>query len=98
MSFNTIGDAVKAAKSREVSPAFSEVAIFKQLIKERVHPLDLVRELLSNAGAEQVGATKIEIGYTVLPARHGGIRRNINSYRPPRRRANLPYCGVRCNP
>jgi len=64
MSFNTIGDAVKAAKSREVSPAFSEVAIFKQLIKERVHPLDLVRELLSNAGAEQVGATKIEIGYT----------------------------------
>ena len=36
MSFNTIGDAVKAAKSREVSPAFSEVAIFKQLIKERV--------------------------------------------------------------
>jgi hypothetical protein len=60
---NTIADALKA-KSREVSPAFSEVAIFKQLIKERAHPLDLVRELLSNAGAEEVGAKKIEIGYT----------------------------------
>ena len=63
MTFNTIGDALKS-KSREVSPAFNEVAIFKQLIKERAHPLDLVRELLSNSGAEQVGATKIEISYT----------------------------------
>ncbi len=63
MSFNTIGDALKS-KSREVSPAFSEVAIFKHLIKERVHALDLIRELLSNAGAEQVAAKKIEISYT----------------------------------
>jgi hypothetical protein len=61
---HTIGDAVKASKSREVSPAFSEVALFKQLIKERANALDLVRELLSNAGAEQVGAKKIEISYT----------------------------------
>jgi hypothetical protein len=64
MPLNTIGDAVKATKSREVSPAFSEVAIFKQLIKERADALDLLRELLSNAGAEQVGAGKIEISYT----------------------------------
>ncbi len=64
MSFNTIGEGLKAKTAREVNPAFSEVAIFKQLIKERAHPLDLIRELLSNAGAEEVGATKIEIGYT----------------------------------
>lgn len=63
MSFNIIGDALKS-KSREVSPAISEVAIFKHLIKERVHALDLIRELLSNSGAEQVGAKKIEISYT----------------------------------
>ena len=63
MSFNTIGDAVKS-QSREVKPAVSEVAIFKHLIKERVHALDLIRELLSNAGAEQVGAKRIEISYT----------------------------------
>lgn len=63
MTFNTIGDSLKS-KAREVSPAFSEVAIFKHLIKERVHALDLIRELLSNSGAEQVGATKIEISYT----------------------------------
>jgi len=55
MSFNTIEDELKAKAAREVSPAFSEVALFKQLIRERVHPLDLVRELLSNA--EEVGAT-----------------------------------------
>jgi hypothetical protein len=63
MSFNTIGDAVKS-KSREVSPGINEIAIFKNLIKERTHPLDLVRELLSNSGAEQVGSKRIEISYT----------------------------------
>ena len=35
-----------------------------QLIKERAHPLDLVRELLSNAGATEVGASRIDISYT----------------------------------
>ena len=60
---NTIGDAFKS-KSREVSPVVNEVAIFKQLIKERAHPLDLIRELLSNAGAEQVASDTIEISYT----------------------------------
>ena len=63
MSINNIGEILKS-KSRDVAPAMNEVAIFKQLIKERAHPLDLVRELLSNAGAEQVGATTIEVSYT----------------------------------
>jgi hypothetical protein len=63
MSFNTIGDAIKS-KSREVSPIIKDVAIFKNLIKERTHPLDLIRELLSNSGAEQVGSQRIEISYT----------------------------------
>ena len=43
MSFGTVGDVVKS-KSREVSPVLNEVAIFKHLIKERAHALDLVRE------------------------------------------------------
>lgn len=59
----TFGEAVKA-KSKEVSPAINEVSIFLQLIKERKYPLDLVRELLSNSGAQEVGATRIEISYT----------------------------------
>ncbi|MCK4829821.1 sensor histidine kinase, partial [bacterium] len=63
MSGDTLGDILKS-KSREVDPVISEVSIFKQLIKERVHPLDLIRELLSNAGAQQVGATRIDISYT----------------------------------
>ncbi|MGO9691088.1 MAG: hypothetical protein ACLP2X_21500 [Syntrophobacteraceae bacterium] len=63
MPFGTVGDVLKS-KSREVSPVLNEVAIFKHLIKERAHALDLVRELLSNSGAEQVESTKIEINYT----------------------------------
>lgn len=63
MPFNTTGDAFKS-KAREVDPVVNEVSIFKHLIRERVHPLDLIRELLSNAGAQQVGASRVEISYT----------------------------------
>lgn len=63
MADNTIGEILKS-KSKEVDPLVSEVSIFKQLIKERAHPLDLVRELLSNAGATEVGASHISISYT----------------------------------
>jgi len=63
MSDTTIGDIVKS-KSKEVDPVVSEVSIFKQLIKERVHPLDLIRELLSNSGAQEVNSNRIEISYT----------------------------------
>ena len=63
MSDTTIGDIVKS-KSKEVDPVVSEVSIFKQLIKERVHPLDLIRELLSNSGAQEVNSSRIEISYT----------------------------------
>ena len=58
-----LGDIIRS-KSKDVDPVFKEVAILKQLIKERVHPLDLLRELLSNAGANEVEATRIEISYT----------------------------------
>ena len=59
----TFGDFVKST-SKEVDIIKQDVAIFKHLIKERKHPLDLVRELLSNAGAREVGATQVEISYT----------------------------------
>jgi hypothetical protein len=60
---DSIGDILKS-KSKEVDPAFNEIAIFKHLINERKGELDLLRELLSNSGAQEVGATKIEISYT----------------------------------
>lgn len=63
MANNTFGDSI-SGKSKEVALIINEVSIFKQLIKERKEPLDLVRELLSNAGAKEVGASKIEISYT----------------------------------
>jgi len=59
-----LGDFFESA-AKEVDPLISEISVMKQLIKERVHPLDLVRELLSNAGAKEVGATEIRINYYV---------------------------------
>jgi len=59
----TLGDFMKSS-SRDVAILKNDIAIFKNLIKERKHPLDLIRELLSNAGAREVGATRIEIAYT----------------------------------
>jgi len=59
-----IGDILES-KGRELDTIIHEVSITKQLIKERAHPLDLLRELLSNAGAKEVGATEIKIKYTI---------------------------------
>lgn len=59
-----LGDFVES-KGQEVDPIISEISVMKQLIQERIHPLDLLRELLSNAGAREVGATEIQINYYV---------------------------------
>lgn len=60
---NTIGDILQS-KSQDVDPFVAEISIFKQLIKERAHHFDLIRELLSNSGSKQVNANNIEISYT----------------------------------
>lgn len=59
-----IGDIIQS-QGKEVDLIVHELSLMKQLIKERVHPLDLLRELISNAGAKEVGATEIRIKYTV---------------------------------
>jgi len=59
----TIGDHLETT-SIEVEILKSDIAIFKKLIQQRKTSLDLIRELLSNAGAKEVGATRIEISYT----------------------------------
>lgn len=60
---STIGD-IHQSKAKEIDVLKDDIGIFKNLIKERKHPLDLVRELLSNAGAREVGASRIDISYT----------------------------------
>jgi len=62
----TIGDFV-VTQGKDVDPFLHEVAIMKQLIQERSHPLELLRELISNAGAKEVGANEIRITYYVHP-------------------------------
>lgn len=59
-----LGDYFESA-AQDVDPIISEIGVMKQLIKERLHPLDLVRELVSNAGAKEVAATEIRINYYV---------------------------------
>jgi len=62
----TIGDFF-VAKTKEVDLFVHEVALMKQLILERTHPLELLRELISNSGAKEVGARNIHITYYVHP-------------------------------
>ena len=54
-------------KSQEVDPFFQEVALMKQLILERTHRFELLRELIANSGAREVGAKNINITYYVHP-------------------------------
>lgn len=60
----TIGDFMKSS-AKEVDIFKNDIALFKNLIQERKHPLDLIRELVSNAGAKEVGAKRIDISCTV---------------------------------
>jgi hypothetical protein len=55
---------LQETSAEEIEILRNEIGVFKNLIKERKHTLDLVRELLSNAGAREVGASWIEITYT----------------------------------
>jgi len=64
MSIKAAFEKAERSRAREIEIIKHEIGIFKNLIKERKHPLDLVRELLSNAGAREVGASRIEISYT----------------------------------
>lgn len=62
----TLGD-FGFTKARSIDPIVKEVAVMKQLILEQIHPLELVRELVSNAGASEVGARNISIAYYIHP-------------------------------
>lgn len=54
-------EAFEKAKSKEVDLYFQEVGLMKILIKEISSPLDLLRELISNAAAREVKAKNIWI-------------------------------------
>ena len=49
-----LGDIVQS-REQQVDPIISEISLVRQILKERAHALDLVRELLSNAGARARG-------------------------------------------
>lgn len=54
-------DAFEKAQAKEVDLYFQEVSLMRQLIKERREPLELLRELVSNAAAREVQAQNISI-------------------------------------
>ena len=55
------------SESKEAEILVHEISLIKQLIKERAHPLDLLRELISNAASREVGAKNIKVRYYVHP-------------------------------
>lgn len=65
----TIQDHIEA-KGKDHDPVIHEIAIAKQIIQERKGPLDLLRELISNAGSKEVGASEINISYTMNKEGH----------------------------
>ena len=68
-SLGNIGDRIEST-GQEFDPVVHEISVMRQIILERVHPFDLLRELVSNAAAKEVGATEILIKYTVDDAGH----------------------------
>ena len=58
---NQFEEAFEKARSKEVDLYFQEISLMRQIIRERVNPLDLLRELISNAAAREVQATNIWI-------------------------------------
>ena len=53
--------AFEKAKAKEVELFAHEAVLIRQLVQERAHPLDLLRELISNSAAREVGATEIKV-------------------------------------
>jgi len=68
-NLGNIGDRIEST-GQEFDPVVHEISVMRQIILERVHPFDLLRELVSNAAAKEVGATEILIKYTVDDAGH----------------------------
>jgi hypothetical protein len=56
-----MSDAFEKAQGKEVDLYFQEVSLMRQLIRERREPLELLRELVSNAAAREVQAQNIWI-------------------------------------
>lgn len=54
-------NAFEKVKAKEVNLFAHEAVLIRQLVQERAHPLDLLRELISNCAAREVGATEIKI-------------------------------------
>lgn len=51
----------------ETPISIEEISIIRQVIENRKHPLDMVREQISNICAKEVGAQNIQISYYVDP-------------------------------
>src|SRR3989304_5256974 len=63
----TLDTEFEVGRPREIDPIVSEIALMKQLIKEKAQPLDLLRELISNCAAREVGSRNIKVTYYVHP-------------------------------
>lgn len=58
---STMEEAFKKSKGKEIDVFTHEAVLIRQMVQERAHPLDLLRELLSNSAAREVEATEIKV-------------------------------------
>jgi hypothetical protein len=58
---NSMKEAFDKTKGRDVDIFSQEAVLIRQLAQEKAHALDLLRELISNSAAQEVGATEIRI-------------------------------------
>ena len=57
----------EVVKPIEVKPKIHEPSIVKQIVENRKHPLDVVREAITNMATPEVKASKIEIKFYMHP-------------------------------
>ena len=55
------------SKSRKIKPKINGLSIFKQIMESRSHPLDMLREAISNMLAPEVAANVVTIQHYTHP-------------------------------
>lgn len=58
---------METSKSVKIKPQIHELSAFKQIMESRSHPLDMLREAISNMMAPEVGASEIRVQHYSHP-------------------------------
>jgi len=57
---------MEVKQTQKIKPKIHDLSAFKQVMESRSHPLDMVREAISNMIAPEVAATEVTIQITLI--------------------------------